>query len=171
MKTSIQSLVFELWSAVTCVIIAVYYLVYRRSKTSPVPISYDLVNRRRFRMFFGFVVIFLLLFVVALANAPYITGGEADDIIGVKARMFSFELTKDTVECGKLVEFRVSTEDVTHGFGVYNPQEDIIGQVQAMPGYVNRLRLRFSTPGRYNILCLEYCGPLHHQMRSFIIAR
>ena len=166
-----QSMVLDMWLALTCVVIAVYYLIYRHSTADPKSISYDLVNRRRFKMFYIFIVLFLVLFVVALTNAPYGTRGEADDIIGVRARMFSFELTKDTVECGKLVEFRVSTEDVTHGFGVYDSQGTLLGQVQVMPGYENRLRMRFRTPGEYNILCMEYCGPLHFQMRSFIIAR
>jgi len=164
-------MVFELWVALTCIVIVVYVLVYRRSRKDPVSIPYELVNQRRFRMFYAFIVVFLLLFVVALTNAPYGTHGEADDIIGVNARMFSFELTKDTVECGKLVEFRVSTQDVTHGFGVYNSEGTLLGQVQIMPGYVNRLRMRFTTPGRYSIFCLEYCGPLHHEMNTHIIAR
>ena len=48
------------------------------------------------------------------------------------------------------------------------PDHVLIGQVQGMPGYVNRLRLRFDRPGRYDILCLELCGNLHSRMRGVI---
>ncbi len=171
MQTPIQSLVFDSWLAVSAVIIIFFVLVYIHSVKNPTDMDYAVVNRRRLKLFYVFVAGFLLLFFLALMHAPYSTAGEPDDIVGVKARMFSFALTKDTVRCGQVVEFRVSTEDVTHGFGIYTTSGTLLGQVQIMPGYVNRLRMRFETPGQYDILCLEYCGPLHHQMRSSIIAR
>ena len=37
-----------------------------------------------------------------------------------------------------------------------------------MPGYVNRLRVRFDRPGTYPVMCLEYCGMSHHVMRGVI---
>lgn len=74
----------------------------------------------------------------------------------------------DTIEIntGELVEFRVTSLDVNHGFAIYGPNNDIVAQTQAMPGYVNRLRWKFTTPGTYNILCLEYCGNGHQLMKS-----
>lgn len=33
-----------------------------------------------------------------------------------------------------------------------------------MPGYVNRLVHTFDRPGRYRLLCLEFCGVVHHDM-------
>jgi hypothetical protein len=43
------------------------------------------------------------------------------------------------VTAGSLVEFRVTSFDVNHGFSVYSPSNRLIAQTQAMPGYVNRL--------------------------------
>jgi cytochrome c oxidase subunit 2 len=37
-----------------------------------------------------------------------------------------------------------------------------------MPGYTNRLQVRFDQPGKYEILCLEYCGVAHHVMAATI---
>jgi cytochrome c oxidase subunit 2 len=37
-----------------------------------------------------------------------------------------------------------------------------------MPGYVNKLQVRFAEPGEYEILCLEYCGLAHHGMRATV---
>jgi cytochrome c oxidase subunit 2 len=62
------------------------------------------------------------------------------------------------------VVFRVTGADVNHGFGVYNENLELVTQVQAMPGYTNKLVYTFDQPGKYRILCLEYCGLAHHAM-------
>ena len=67
---------------------------------------------------------------------------------------------------GKLIEFNVTAADVNHGFGVYDDQGHLLGQTQAMPGYVNDLRMVFDAPGTYHVLCLEYCSVGHHFMFS-----
>jgi cytochrome c oxidase subunit 2 len=47
----------------------------------------------------------------------------------------------------------------------------MVAQAQAMPGYVNRLQVRFTEAGEYEVLCLEYCGLAHHGMRAVIKVR
>ena len=39
------------------------------------------------------------------------------------------------VPLGSLVEFRVGTLDVNHGFSLYSPEGGLVAQTQAMPGY------------------------------------
>jgi len=68
------------------------------------------------------------------------------------------------VEVGKPVVFKVTGADVNHGFGIYNEDLRLLGQTQAMPGYTNKLVYTFNKPGKYRILCLEYCGLAHHAM-------
>jgi hypothetical protein len=63
---------------------------------------------------------------------------------------------------------QVTAEDVNHGFAIYQGKSRIIAQAQAMPGYVNKLQVRFAEPGDYEVLCLEYCGLAHHGMRATI---
>jgi cytochrome c oxidase subunit 2 len=72
------------------------------------------------------------------------------------------------VPAGALVEFRVTTLDVNHGFSIYAPDGRLMAQTQAMPGYVNRLRVEFDRPGTYRVLCLEFCGMAHHVMNGVI---
>ena len=63
------------------------------------------------------------------------------------------------------VHFMVSSIDVVHGFqipGVSNVN------MMVLPGHVSEVTQRFSTPGRYIILCNEYCGSAHHFMVSHI---
>ncbi len=163
--------VFVLWSILSLAVVVTFILVYRKSTSTPATVGYDVITSRRFKLLFLLSLGFICLFVAALSAVPYVSSSKPDQIISVKARMFSFQLSQDTVEVGKLIEFRVAAEDVTHGFGVYDSTGSLMGQVQAMPGYVNRLRLRFDHPGLYHIFCLEFCGPLHHQMRDSVIVR
>lgn len=89
-----------------------------------------------------------------------------DDVQRVHAVGYQWywELDVDEVELGRPVEFIVSSVDVTHGFGLYDDQLNLLAQTQVMPGYPNRLNITFEKPGTYQILCLEYCGLAHHDM-------
>lgn len=69
---------------------------------------------------------------------------------------------------GQVIEFRVTSSDVNHGFGLYNNSGTLLGQTQAMPGFVNRLYFRFPRPGTYHVECLEYCGVGHQFMHATI---
>lgn len=66
-----------------------------------------------------------------------------------------------TIPAGRDIEFTVTSIDVNHSFGVYDAAGNIVTQVQAMPGYVNKLRHTFNYPGDYTVICLEYCGMSH----------
>ena len=68
------------------------------------------------------------------------------------------------VPMGRPVIFKVTSEDVIHGFGVYDPGGTMVFQTQAMPGYVNQVRYAFTKAGKYRVLCMEYCGLIHHDM-------
>ena len=63
------------------------------------------------------------------------------------------------------VHFQIASTDVVHGFqipGVSNVN------VMVLPGHVSQVTQRFSTPGRYLVLCNEYCGTSHHFMTTHI---
>lgn len=96
---------------------------------------------------------------------------KADVVIRATGHQFRWELDRDTVEPGQLVEFELTSLDVNHGFAIYKDKNHMVAQAQAMPGYVNKLRVRFAEPGDYEVLCLEYCGIAHHGMRAVIKVR
>ncbi|WP_310626521.1 hypothetical protein [Limnohabitans sp.] len=116
------------------------------------------------------------LFVLALLSGCVITGftlmpwphdAQATQVtrhIDIKARQWAWELSDQTARVGEVIEFRVSSEDVNHGFALYDEQQHMLAQIQAMPGFVNKVRHRFTAPGVYKVLCLEYCGVAHHGM-------
>jgi cytochrome c oxidase subunit 2 len=94
-----------------------------------------------------------------------------DVVIRAVAQQWRWKLDRDTVRVGELVEFEVTATDVNHGLAIYQNKTRMIAQAQAMPGYVNKLRVRFTEPGEYEVLCLEYCGLAHHGMRAVITVR
>jgi cytochrome c oxidase subunit II len=96
-------------------------------------------------------------------------GGQRMDVV---ARQFAWQLEPDRVRAGEPVEFRLRSVDVNHSFGVYDPDGKLVFQVQVQPDFEQRAVETFDTPGTYEILCLEYCGVLHHGMvGSFTVTR
>lgn len=94
--------------------------------------------------------------------------GVAGRQIEIKGQQWSWQLSAQTAQVGEVVEFVVTTADVNHGFGLYDPQHRLVAQIQAMPGFVNKVRYRFTSPGKYQVLCMEYCGLVHHGMTAEI---
>lgn len=125
--------------------------------------------RLRTRLFWGLVLVFGPAMIYTLLDLPYdashahAPGGEAQ-VIEAKGYQWRWELSHDRVAAGQPVEFRITSEDVNHGFGIYDPQMRLVAQTQAMPGYTNKLRHTFEQEGTYKILCMEYCGVAHHNM-------
>jgi len=86
----------------------------------------------------------------------------------VFAEQWSWSIKPDNFKVGQTAEFHVTSGDVNHGFALYDPDFRIVAQTQAMPGYTNVLRYTFTKPGTYQVLCLEYCGVAHHEMKAEI---
>lgn len=93
------------------------------------------------------------------------SGGDYQNVT-VDSHQWYWIMTPSTVKAGQPVEFQVSSADVNHGFGIYDEKLTLVAQTQAMPGYTNKLIHTFDKPGKYKILCLEYCGLAHHAMIS-----
>lgn len=96
---------------------------------------------------------------------------KADAVIRAVGHQWRWQLDSDTAQVGQLVEFQLTSSDVNHGFAIYKDKTHMLAQAQAMPGYVNKLQVRFIEPGDYEVLCLEYCGLAHHGMRAVIKVR
>ncbi len=91
---------------------------------------------------------------------------DAKQVVNVVGRQWSWQITPATVQTGSTVEFRVSSDDVNHGFALYAPDGHIVTQTQAMPGYTNKLLYTFTQSGTYTVQCLEYCGLGHAPMKT-----
>jgi len=65
-----------------------------------------------------------------------------------------------TPPCNQLVEFKVTSTDLTYGFGIFRPDSTMVAQMQVVPGHENNLYWTFTKNGTYHIVSTEYSGPL-----------
>ena len=133
-------------------------------------LSGNLAKLRR-RLFYVFLSIAILVFLVSIVFLPYapvktLTVGKPQITVQVQASQFVWVINQTQLPVGVPIEFDVTSTDVNHDFGVYSPDGFIFAQVQAMPGYTNRLIVVFDKPGIYPVHCLEFCGEEHHYMES-----
>lgn len=176
---------FAIFLIATLVIVTVFVWV-ARSTFQPGSVDYSRANRWRGVFGLSLGVILAIFLVLTLPRLPYpVEAASPAHVVNVVGKQYAFSVSEGPgpqslatwdaefspvveVRQGALVEFRVRTLDVNHGFGVYTPDGSVLAQTQAMPGYVNRLRVEFDRPGTYPVMCLEFCGMSHHAMRAVI---
>lgn len=88
--------------------------------------------------------------------------------VEVIGEQWDWRISPTIVVAGRPVDFHVTSRDVNHGFAIYDPALRVVAETQAMPGFDNVLHHTFEQPGTYRVLCLEYCGLMHHVMASEI---
>jgi cytochrome c oxidase subunit 2 len=123
------------------------------------------------------LVVCMLLFGVVLTYAslaawPHRVSATSNaQTVNVTGSQWYWEIDKAQLVAGEPVVFNVHTQDVNHGMGIYDDAFQLLVQVQAMPGYLNRIQYTFEKPGKYRILCMEFCGVSHHDMTAeFIVS-
>jgi len=148
--------------------IAVFATVARSAHTAGS--AHDIAaaaTRWRRATFWGLVVLFVPAIAYSLTKTPYGHDlRQPDAVVQATGSQWAWKVNPSTVRAGQLVEIRVTGADVNHGFAVYDTNDRLITQTQAMPGYTNVIRQVFTVPGTYRIRCLEYCGLGHHTMVS-----
>ena len=128
----------------------------------------DVERAEKAEPWWGVFVVGLLAILLGLTiwRAPWFT--ENDDPKDVQVQVTGIQcgfLVQPTqVKAGEDVEFNVTSKDVNHAMGLYNPQGQMIMNVEAIPGYTISRSYRFTEPGTYEIRCLEFCGYKHHEM-------
>lgn len=182
-----QSSILILFLVLAGVSAFIFTFVYLSSKNVDKE-DQGLSNPLRKRFWF-ILILFVVLGIfasVTIPRSPYFLFADEtpEQVIHVSAMQFAFLMSYKAIDpnnpkgetsielpANKLVEFRVTSLDVNHGFGIYDQSDRLIAQTQAMPGYVNRLRWKFKEPGNYTILCLEYCGMAHQVMRASLTVK
>lgn len=129
--------------------------------------------RRRVWLFVALLVVLIGANYRSLGELPYVRATGAASAAPVEraeaiGEQWSWTVKPNTFAVGQTAEFHVTSKDVNHGFALYDPGMRIVTQTQAMPGYTNILRYTFTEPGTYRVLCLEYCGVEHHDMKTEI---
>lgn len=126
--------------------------------------------RWRRNTLWGLVLLFIPAIAYSLTRMPYSSGDATGaTVVTATGTQWAWALSPTTVVAGRPVEIRVTSPDVNHGLGIYDLNNRLVAQTQAMPGYTNVIRHTFTTPGTYRILCLEYCGIGHHTMSTTLV--
>lgn len=177
-----------LFLGLAAAVVTVFIIVYRSSRKAE-DNQAGMANalQKRFWFILILVVVLSFFFSITLPKSPYYFFAEEQPstVIHVASRQFDFIMSHHAIDPAnpvgessiviapnELVEFRVTSLDVNHGFAIYNENKQIVAQTQAMPGYVNNLRWKFREPGVYTVYCLEYCGMGHQIMKtSFTVKR
>jgi cytochrome c oxidase subunit 2 len=175
-----------LFLALAALIAITFATVARSTGQVDYHVDYGRANRLRGVLFLSLAVVLAIFLLITLPRLPYpVEAAVPEQIVNVVGKQYAFSLTSGPgpqsletwerdfspvadVHAGSLVEFRVRTLDVNHGFSIYTPDGHLLAQTQAMPGYVNRIRVRFDKPGTYPVRCLEFCGMSHHAMKGVI---
>ncbi|XKH49883.1 cytochrome c oxidase subunit II [Chryseomicrobium palamuruense] len=80
--------------------------------------------------------------------------------VSIIAMAFGYEGPELKVPVGKEIIFKVTSTDVVHSFTI----DDTKVNMMVVPGQVTTKSYTFDKPGKYLIICNEYCGAGHHFM-------
>lgn len=167
--------VFALLIVLGAVWTACWATVLLRSRQPMVPFEAVEKPETRIRVILlaGLAVVAIVLFALTLRWLPFretrvAMTGTPQVTVTATGMQWSWTLSRRQLPAGVPIEFAVGSRDVNHGFALYDPRGRVLAQVQAMPGYTNRLVYVFPAPGEYTVRCLEYCGLGHHTMSTTI---
>jgi mono/diheme cytochrome c family protein/plastocyanin len=110
----------------------------------------------------------LIGFLAAAISIPVVGKRLAPDGVVLHARMAEtggWTPEDLSVEAGKPLHLRLTSDDVMHGFAVGKNSQPA---VDVIPGEFTEVSLTFNDPGRYTFYCTRWCGPNHWRMRGVI---
>ena len=83
----------------------------------------------------------------------------------VVAQMWQFQPAEIYIPVGSEVDFYLTSKDVVHGFNISEKNVNMM----AVYGSITKTTVKFDKPGVYDIVCHEYCGIGHQNMRAQVI--
>ena len=121
------------------------------------------------------LIVVAALFALLMATIFYVpyreTAGPDAQVVKVVGVQYGWAMEPAEVVAGRQVEFWLESAPtngqpaVQHGFGVYDPDGALVLQAQVAPGLRQKVVHTFTRPGTYEVLCLEFCGAKHHEMK------
>jgi cytochrome c oxidase subunit 2 len=152
---------------------AISFAVFRSTSR---PLEEDRTETWSRRETAWFVIMIIVLFALLMGTIFYVPYGDSAgpnaQYVRVTGVQFAWAIqTPQTLVTGRPVEFRARSEDVAHGFGVYNPDDVLIFQAQVVPDHVQKIVHTFTQPGVYTVRCLEFCGAGHDLMKATFVVK
>jgi cytochrome c oxidase subunit 2 len=107
--------------------------------------------------------------VFVLVFSALAAGQDDVRVIKINAERFAFTPSRVEVTVGEEVEFRLRSDDTSHGFRIVGTNTSVAipkrGKGEATA------RVRFDKPGTYTFECNRMCGAGHNFMRGELIVR
>lgn len=171
-----QNLAWNTTVLLVFLLLLAFSFVYGESKRIK---EYEAIQAKGYKIrkyyFIGLLALMVFTSALSLSKLPYHQSNHVKaqnaQIVNVMGYQYAWDFSDENFVVGQPVEFIVTSKDVTHGFGIYDPDLKLISQTQAMPGYENTVDITFTKPGTYKILCLEYCSVGHHVMMKEIVVK
>ena len=157
---------------VTVVLGSLVALALARNAARPAHVDHGRLARRENAWLVVVVLLLLGLLLSTIWLTPYgedsasASGGR---VVNVTASQFAWVVEPREVRAGEPIEFRIRASDVSHGFGLYDPDDKLVFQVQALPDALQKEYATLKKPGIYRIVCLEFCGVGHHLMLDRLV--
>ncbi len=162
-----QALIYTLYAVAVLVVVGAFaYKVTRPGGNTRVPTWF-------FALWAGLLVVTGVSIHLTTANTiPWVEvdldreSYTADKSFEITIADHQFQLPSEqlAIGCGDQVEFVVTTDDLTYGFGLFRQNNTMLFQMQVVPGHRNDVLWTFEKNGVYTIRSTEYSGPAGHQM-------
>jgi len=161
-----QAIVYTLYAIAVLLVMAVFAIMITRPGQAKVP-----------KILFTIWAIILVatgvsIHLVTANTIPWVhmdldrASYTPDRTFDIRVADHEFQLPADklSIECGELVLFDVTSDDLTYGFGLIREDNSLVMQMQVVPGSRNDILWKFDENGVYDIRSTEYSGPDGHQM-------
>ena len=159
------------YTALTIVFVIIGLIVFRSTRVGfrVKAATREMVEKRE--GYWGIAVIVFLVAVLGgtMAQLPYSDreqGDGAPQKFAVVGRQFAWTVKPARVRANVKTQMVATSLDVSHGVGIYDPDDVMIAQVNVLPDVRQNLGVTFKKTGTYRIRCLEFCGVDHHLMET-----
>jgi cytochrome c oxidase subunit II len=163
-----QTIVYTLYVVAILIVMGAFAYNITRAGKDPK------VNNKVFYSFAAFLVVLgVSLHIVTYNTIPWVPtdvhahGIEADRAFEITVADHQFALPDEqmVVGCNDIVEFNVTSDDLTYGFGLFRQDNSMVFQMQVVPQRPdNSILWEFGENGVFDIRSTEYSGPLGYQM-------
>lgn len=157
------------YGVVAVLSVALAFAVWRSTRTRGRSVDTALLARREKTWFGVAVALLAALLFATIFFTPFGRGAPSNkQLVRVTGFQFAWGIDPQVVQANVPVEFQLTSADVSHAFAVYNARDELLFQVQVLPGKTQKAFYTFKRPGTYRVLCFEFCGFDHDLMRSTI---
>ena len=159
------------YTALSLIGIVIGLIVYRSTRVGFHVRTAGRKTLEKRESYWGIAVIAFLVIVLAgtMVQIPYWqsdSSAATPQRLEIMGQQYAWTVNPARAKTGLRTRVIVRTKDVSHGVGVYDPDDVLIKQVNVAPGVTQEFIITFDKPGIYTLRCMEFCGVDHHLMQN-----